>query len=170
METTIATIQSEYYDSIGGKTKNPFQKNMQKFACAATICHQIPVTKLLEETIYRSDAYNLYFRYSQFKTFAHPTVYWDIVHRIISVTQEMMPSMCITVHVDLQGFTASAAQRYACLIPMLNTICAKQNTQFTAAIQTIYLYNVPKSMDAIRLILTPFLAKEILSRLVVIDQ
>ena len=61
------------------------------------------------------------------------------------------------VHIVLEGFTISAAERYKSVIQHFCNKCMTSQTRYSQYISGMYLYYTPSMMDSISALLKPFI-------------
>lgn len=138
-----------------------------KFANAETVCAQLPLDALCERTFWIIPrTKKIFFEYPFLKLYAHPGNFADIACRVLEQC-----SYCksngggFSVHVNLDGFTVSAAERYSGLVSMFCRICEVRNTGYTEHITEMHLYNASAMVDNICRILMPLVPAEIKPKL-----
>jgi len=161
----IKELQSQYYSA---NKKNTFFKNTQKLNCATTICDNIPFEELIARTIYIiPDTNKVYLDYTIFKMFANPQNFSTINDYIIRLFNNRIEEYDgFQIHINLDSFTISALERYKVLIKQFCEKCLASNTRYSIKMDKIYIYNVPKSFDAIVGTLKPFIDPLVYSKLV----
>jgi hypothetical protein len=168
MDTTldkIRDLQNQYYSS---NKKNFFFKNTQKLNCATAICDNIPIEDLISKTIYViPDTNKVYLDYTIFKMFANPNNFNTIVEYIIKLFNDRINHYDdFQLHINLDSFTISALERYKVLIKQFCEKCLASNTRYSVKMDKVYIYNVPKSFDAIVTTLKPFIDPLVYGKLV----
>ena len=77
----IVNAQNQYYET---HKKNTFFKKSQKFDCAESVCSQIPLEHLINQTCWIVPNENkVVFDYRPFKMYANPSNYIIIVDNIV---------------------------------------------------------------------------------------
>ena len=162
-------MKSDFYEV---ERKPLFFKNAQKFKCADQITQQIPLEELLKSTVYCLSTPNLvYIDYPLFKLFANTDNSTEIVNYIINILVS-----CINeygqyeIHINLKGFTISAAERYrpgiqhfcnqCCRIAShkdVSVIDPNIVTPFTSKLNKMYIYHTPSVMEHITRMFSPFM-------------
>ena len=139
----LANAQDEYYKNT---TKNVFLKKQQKFDCAVAVTQQFDVTKLIENSVFViPDSNCIYMDYPVFKMYAHPDNYSLIVDRFICIINGLIAQYgSFKMHLNMNSFTVSAAERYLPLIKLFCTECAK-DTSFSRAekMEQLFTYYTP---------------------------
>lgn len=161
----ITRLQNVFYSN---NNKNTFFKTKQKEECAKNICNNLDINQLLENTIFIIQNTNsIYINYQVVKTFAEETNYCLIIDHLINIIQ-----YCINiygsfeVHVNLNTFTISAAQRYQKFIYMYSQRCMSNDTEFSKKLNKTSLYYVPSVMDNINKLLYPLFDRDVASKIV----
>lgn len=152
----LVELQNTYYSN---NKKNIIFKEKQKQDCASSITQQLSLNELLDRSVFiLPNSYKIYFDYNIFKTFAEPSVYNDILNHIMGLTVYCIKTYnTYEVHMDLNSFTVSAAQRHKTFIQLYNACCLKGDIQFSTILSSMHLYNVPSIIDSIATILNPFI-------------
>ena len=135
----IEKYKEEYYSQ---KKKNNLFKNTQKVELAKHICSQNEIINLMGKTIYSSCYSNqVFIDYHMFKLYANPDNFEMIKNYAVTVFQKVRFIFNeIEIHIDLKGFTVSAAERYRKFIQLICADCLNKNDDF---INKIYIYNPP---------------------------
>ena len=118
----VNELKNTYYSDNG---KNVLFKNKQKFECANNIINSIGIDDLIRKTIYIiQDTNNVYIDYTLFKLFATPEQYNRIVDYAISAINFSINKYgSYEVHINLDTFTVSAAERYKHIIIIFLNSC-----------------------------------------------
>lgn len=166
----IQDMQSRFYVDQGGK--NIIFKQSQKFQCAQTVCSRIPLDSLMAQTFrVDPDRNHVYFEYPFFKLYAHPANFAHIVARVIDLC--LACKQCygtFSLHINFDGFTISAAERYKPIVAMFSRVCELRDTGFTPTIESLTLYNVSSAMDHISAVLLPLIPPEMKSKIRVVTK
>ena len=145
----LRRAQEEYYTH---SKKNFFVKKQQKFDCAAAITQQFDVNMLVERCVLVIPETNCIFMdYTVFKMFAHPENYLLIAHRFVNMINGLIVKYgSFVMHLNLQSFTVSAAERYMPLIKLFCAECAK-DTSFSRAnkMEQLYTYHTPSAISSV---------------------
>ena len=158
-EDTIANqindLKAKYYNKNG--TSILF-KNTQKRDCAVDIVNNIPINRLLKETIYIVENTNhIYIKYEILKSFAAPAVYSIIINHISNLVE-----LCIENHgsfqlyINMNTFTITAANRYKELIQMFCEKALQSDSIYHTKLQAIYLYKYPAIIPVLRQLFSAF--------------
>ena len=159
----IEQVRDDYY---ADHVKNTFFKKQQKFDCAKLVTSHIPLELLLNQScrILPSTA-KIYIDYPFIKTFASPEVFEAIADHVFRVFLQAMTEFgTINVHLNLEGFTVSAAERYKQIVISFCDKCLIGNTGFSTVIECFMIYNIPSSIDHIKQIFMPFMLEAVKKR------
>lgn len=148
--------QQEYYQSQG---KNMFFKKSQKQDCAKGVSQAFPLEDMIRRTIFILPNKNkLVFDYTVFKLFATNENCDVIIQWIIDSYDQLLSQYAnFEVHIILDGFTISAAERYKSIIQNFCNKCMTSETRYTQFITGMYLYYTPSMMESISTLLKPFI-------------
>jgi hypothetical protein len=162
LEDQISRIQTQYYQQNG---KSFFVQSKQKLDCAEIILQNIPLEELMSKMI-RIEENRVFFNYVFFKTFAHPTVYETIVNAIFSnICDAVNKYGSFEIHINMQSFTATAAQRYKDIIKLFCFRCLHRDAAIAGYLKMMYVYNSPKMIETIAHIFSGFVDDQILSKI-----
>ena len=145
-------MKNEYYTN---ESKNTFFKNAQKEKCALSISKQIDFSELLQNMAYTIPGTNkIYIDYPIFKSFANETNYGNIINYIIEQFVICIQRYNIyELHLNLKGFTISAAERYKSAIQLFCNQCCTTSSDgtngFSQHLNNIYIYHTPSMMETI---------------------
>jgi hypothetical protein len=130
-------------------------KNASKLECSQFIWENINSREeLIRLTIFYDDN-NIYINYPIFKLFAIPDIYEIIVNYIIDIIVELInKNGNYNIHINIDGFTISAAERYRGIVGIMFERVFK--TQYVNYLQKIYLYNPPSVIDFLKNIFQGF--------------
>jgi hypothetical protein len=147
-------MKTEFYVKEG--SKNVLFKKSQKLKCAETISNQIDLNTLLSHSAYFLPNQNkIYFDYTVFKLYANDSNYVQIIQYFIQLVDAYIDSRGepFELHLNLNGFTISAAERYKeavqlfCESMMYFNQC--KNRQLVDHLSKLYIYYTPAVMDTI---------------------
>jgi hypothetical protein len=160
----ITALQNDYYSK---NKKNSLFKTKQKEDCAIMVSNKLSLEELLNNTFFIIPNTNkIFINYLVFKTFVEPSIYNETINWILSLT-----NFCISnystyeVHINLDSFTISAAQRYKNIIQLYTEQCLQSNTQYSTILKNMYIYNTPNCIESIISMLTPIIDNEIKSKI-----
>jgi hypothetical protein len=155
MESSIhQTVQSIRSNT---PTSNSFFKNKQKLDLAEKVQSQIDISTLIQKTIYVIPGTNrIYMDYPLFKLYGGPSVYNAIIEHIVNTFRQTIDLYgSFEAHLNMQGFTISAAQRYRDLIYAFCNECLQTKPQFSQKLIKMHIYNTPQMIDNITTMFGP---------------
>jgi len=166
----MSKFKEDYYSQ---NTKNTFFKKNQKIDLAKQVSLSFDINMLLQKTGYIiPGTQHIYFDYTVFKSFANEDNYNLIVTYILNLFQT-----CITnhgeyiVHVNLDTFTVSAAERYKNLITLFNECCLSNKTiEYSKLLKFWKIYYTPSVIDMITKILKTVLEPEIIQKIIFVSK
>ena len=166
----MSKFKEDYYSQ---NAKNTFFKKNQKFDLAKQLSLSFDINMLLQKTGYIIPGTpHIYFDYTVFKSFANEDNYNLIVTYILNLFQT-----CITnhgeyiVHVNLDTFTVSAAERYKKLITLFNECCmSNKSIEYSKMLKFWKIYYTPSVIDMITKILKTVLEPEIIQKIIFISK
>jgi hypothetical protein len=149
-------MKVKYYSNHGSNAT--FFKNTHKLACAKEITSQIPLETLLEQTIViRPDTNQIHVKYELLKRFACPSVYAAIIDYISNLVHISITDYdSFEMHIDLNTFTVTAANRYNDLIRMFCEKALQKNSAYQIKLNHIYLYNYPSIISILTTLFAGF--------------
>ena len=147
-------MKADYYTE---SKPNMFFKNTQKMQCAETISKNIELATLLGKTAYILPNNNkniIYIEYPLFKLFANPENYRAIVDHLINLILIFIANkVTYEMHINLKGFTISAAERYKQVIQLFCNECCNlastSNISFVEDLTVLKIYHTPSVMETI---------------------
>ena len=171
MHALLNKIQTDFYINEGGK--NTFFKNAQKQKCSEIVNSQINIYDLLLSTVYIiPDTNKIYLDYPRFKLFANNTNSGEIIDYIIELLNR-----CTTqygpyeMHINLKGFSISAAERYKSHIQLFCGKCYNnRDTRFAQLLSNLYIYYTPSVIETITQLFRPFIDQEIPKKLIFLSK
>jgi len=164
----INDMKATYYNNHGSKPL--FFKNSHKLACAKEITSQIPLETLLEQTIViRPDTNQIHVRYELLKRFACPSVYAAIIDYISNLLHISIANYdSFEMHIDLNTFTVTAANRYNDLIRMFCEKALQKNSAYQIKLKHIYLYNYPSIISILTTLFAGFVDENARGKVVLV--
>lgn len=174
LQQLLNKIKTDFYTQEGGK--NTFFKNLQKQKCSEIITSKININELLKNTIYIIPNTNkVYLDYPLFKHFANNSNCNEIIDYLISLLNH-----CTFIygqyemHINLKGFSISAAERYKSSIQLFCSKCCMQNIKngnnFSKLLINMYIYNTPSIIENITLLFSSFMDPAIPEKLILITK
>lgn len=146
MEERIQEIQSQFYSNSG---KNMFFKRSQKLQCAQAVAAELTPQILLERTFQHIPNTNrIFVNYPMFKTFMCPETYKLSIDYILGIGQMIVQNYgTLEVHIDVQSFTPTAAERYKDFVLQICKECELRQTNFSGYLTKMNIYNCPALAD-----------------------
>jgi hypothetical protein len=161
----IEQIQNEFYSENGGK-KSFFFKNKQKNDIANKICKSFNIDELLSESIYIiPEKQCIYLNYELVKTFLTEEMLNQLIDHLVKLYDiSLRDYKDLKLHINLNGFTISASERYKSLIITIiqkfEEISLKSDVIYSKYIQSIFFYNTPSFINNFILIFKPFTSNQ----------
>ena len=166
-------IKTDFYSS---ESKHTFFKNAQKQKIAEKVATTVNLMDLLQNTVYIIPNTNkIYIDYPVFKLFATNDNSDEIINYIISIL-----SHCIYIygqyemHINLKGFSISAAQRYKNGIQLFCNKCynitSQSDVKFANQLIKMYIYNTPSIIENITSMFSAFIDPTIPQKLCFISK
>lgn len=158
---TAIQIKEKFYEDT--RKNQLLNKNKQKFQCGEAIQQQISFESLMQKTFWIVPTTNkVYFDYTIFKLYAIPENYNTIVDRVLTFCAQCANEFhYFEVHVNIDTFTVSAAQRYKDIIILFCRECLMRDTRFIERLSGMYIYNTPNMIEHISAILMPLIPPEV---------
>jgi hypothetical protein len=152
----LLNLRNQFYEV---NSKNLFFKKKQKEECAKMICAKYDVNTLFANTVYQiGDTNKVFIDYTIFKLFINPDNYYSFIYFIFSLLTKVLEKYeKHEVHINLDSFTVTAAERYKDIIKLYCDESEKNNTGFIQTLDFMKLYNVPTSLEMITKIIKPIL-------------
>ena len=165
----IKALQEQFYEK--NDKKRIFKKN-QKYECATSIQQSIPVSTMLEHSIYILPNTNkIIFNYTIFKTFMNPDVFQPFVVRAFNLCNETITNNgTFCVHLNIQGSTISGFQRFKPIIELFLKKVDELNFDYKQYLEHASFYYPPSIMTNLLSLLYPMLEKEVMAKLIVINK
>lgn len=162
----LENFKKQYYSE---NTKNTFFKKQQKMDFAQNVKQQFPLEELIAKTMYILPNTNMiYIDYPVFKMYGHPDVYNSVIDYIqVLIDNCLQKYGSYSVHVNLNSFTISAAERYRAIVDLFYAKTVDKYTLYFNTIEHITIYYTPNSISEIIKI---FLPNEILPKLKLINK
>jgi hypothetical protein len=138
---------TQYYYSTNQKSS--YQKKIQKLDCSKFIWNNIkPNAYLIDATIF-IDENRIYINYPLFKLYANQEIYDIIIHHIMeSIFKIITEYTNYEVHINIDGFTISAGERYKEFINMIFSKVFGSNYAFH--LYKMYIYNPPSVIEYLK--------------------
>jgi hypothetical protein len=169
MSNTIGSIQAieQFKDQyIGAQGKNTFFKKNQKLDSAKAVCEKFDLSDMIKQTVYIIPNTNrIIINYTVFKLYAYPEIYDTLVTYLIFMYETVLQNyQSFELHIILDTFTISAAERYKGVIKL---VCDKCNvpTNYSLLLSQMYIYYTPSMIDSITTLLKPFMDDSLTSKI-----
>ena len=172
----LQQIKDDFYASTPKRVF--FGKTSQKMECAHNIAARFSLQELLRATVFPIPHTNkLYFDYTLFKMYATPDHYEPIV---VYMTNEINALIDVhahfELHVNLQTFSVSAAERYREAIQMFGSLThtSAGGECMRSCLHKLYIYHTPCVMHSIAHVLAGVLSRffndDIRHKVVMVDK
>jgi hypothetical protein len=164
---SIIEFITQHRESMLQETgKNSFFKNAQKKQMAKSVCQNLSANDLqqvISMTIYRLPQTNrIYIDYPTFKLYANDDVYEMVVLHLLRIYDDCIHDFgSYFLHINLSGFTVSAADRYKNGVMIFSERCLKSDTKYTFLLEKMQILNTPNSFESIIQFLKVFIPKEV---------
>ena len=163
LEEKLFQFREKYYKE---NKKATIFKNSQKLACAEEITKSFSVDELLNTSIY-ANQYKIMVDYPLIKTFINPTIYTNILQHVEYLTQNILLQYShFEIHLNIQSFTMTAAQRYNELIKDFCNIYL--NSQYEEKLKHIYIMNPPNIITILQTMFHPFISESAKDKVVIL--
>lgn len=163
----IEIFKQQYYTE---NPKNTFFKKSQKMDCAQKICEQYSMDDLLNQTAHVIPASGeIFLSYPMFKQYANENNYNIIIEYVFKIINQCIRETGkYVVHVDLNGFTVSAVERYKNIIELFNNYCIQtSDIRYIDYCEKWFIYNPPNVIDMISKLIVPMIHPDILKTLTI---
>lgn len=156
--------KEEYYQK---ENKNMFFKKVQKLDCAKKISETFSLEDMLNATVYIVPNKNkIVINYPIFKLYANNDVYNIVIQKVITLYDIILTTYTtFEVHISLDTFTITAAERYKSIIQMFSDKCMNSQTNYTKHLQGMYIYYTPSMIESIATLLKPFIDPSLSQRI-----
>lgn len=138
-------------------------KSTNKLNCAKMVSANIDIQELIKHTIFIIPNTNkIYVDYVLFKSYAHDQIYDILIQYVIHLFNICIESHnSFEIHIDLNTFSISAAQRYKQAIQKFCSECLSNHADMMSYLNTFRIYNTPSMIDSISAIFRPFISDHI---------
>ena len=173
---TLQKIKDEYYSATPKRLF--FGKTSQKAECAHNIAMHFSIEELMRATVFPIPHTNkLYFDYTLFKMYATPVHYEPIVGYMTHEINSLIDAHTqFELHVNLQTFSVSAAERYRDAIQLFgaSTHASCGGECMRSCLHKLYIYHTPCVMRSISHVLSGILSRffndDIRHKVVMVDK
>jgi len=172
-ENNLLKMVEEYQTTFYSQSrKNIFFKNKQKMECATQISQEFDINSLIEKTVYLIPNSNrVYFDYTLFKMYGNPENYMLVINYILTALTHCIDKYeKYELHVNLNSFTITAAERYRSVIELFCNECLKKQTRYAGQLIKMYIYNSPNVMEHVTRILGNLIDPLIRERMVIYNK
>ena len=166
---SLVGLMEQYKDEyLQSKGKNTFFKKNQKIDCAKEISQTFSLEDMIQQTVFNIPNTNkIVFDYNVYKLYAHPGNFETIVEGVIRLYDNVLLTYSsFEMHVLLNSFSISAAERYKHAIQLFCNKSINSDTQYSELITNIYIYHTPVMIESISTLLKPFIDKRITNKVV----
>jgi len=148
--------KEDYYQT---ENKNMFFKKSQKMNCAKKVSETFPIEEMINTTVYILPNTNkIIFNYPIFKLYATEELYIIFIQKVINLYDILLEIYStFEVHVILDTFTITAAERYKNIINLFCKKCMNSEKNYTKFLQGMYIYYTPSMIESISTFLKPFI-------------
>ena len=155
--------RENYYES---EKRNFFFKKSQKIDCAKKMTNAFPIEDMINTTVYIiPDTNKIIFNYTIFKLYANDDIYNLIIQKVLDLYDIILTkNPDFEIHVILDTFTITAAERYKNVIKMFCEKCMNSKMNYTDCLRCMYIYYCPSMIESIAILLKPFIDPKIISR------
>jgi len=149
-----------------------FFKNTNKINCAKMVSANVDIQELIKHTAFIIPNTNkIYVDYILFKSYAHDEVYDALIQYVIQLFIFCIESHnSFEIHIDLNTFSISAAQRYKPMIQKFCNECLSNSITMMAYLTTFRIYNTPSMIDSISLVFRPFISDHVKNKVEFINR
>tara|TARA_B100001093_G_scaffold519213_1_gene607182 strand:- start:1066 stop:1647 length:582 start_codon:yes stop_codon:yes gene_type:complete len=158
----ISNFEEKYYQD---NNKNTFFKKSQKMDLAKQVSNNFDINILLKNLCYRNKTTNqVVIDYNILKLFANEENFELILKYILNeFTNTINTFGNFEVHMNLNSFTISAAERYKKLVELFCKLCLnnKETYDYSKKCSRFYIYNVSNTFEQIVNLFKPFVSPDI---------
>jgi hypothetical protein len=175
LQEQIEKFKNDYYSNNGGKksSMNFTGKSRQKTDIAQKVSEQFSINQLLERTIYKLPGKNhIFIDYLIFKQYANEFNYEDIISYMLHIYDDCIETHgTFIVHVNLDSFSTTAAERYKNIIERFNSrFMQDEDTIYMRRMENMYIYYPPSMLQMIYTMLKPIMNPEVYTKTIVIPK
>lgn len=158
----ISNFEEKYYQD---NSKNTFFKKNQKMDLAKQVSNNFDINILLKNLCYSKKTTNqVVIDYNILKLFANEENFELILKYILNeFTNTINTFGNFEVHMNLNSFTISAAERYKKLVELFCKLCLnnKETYDYSKKCSRFYIYNVSNTFEQIVNLFKPFVSPDI---------
>jgi hypothetical protein len=165
LEHKISSVQDQYYET---HSKAMFFKQNQKMECAAAVSQNISLDELFQKTIIAIPSTNsIYFDYLIFKTYANTLIYDQMVDYIMKLFDQVIRDYgSFQLHINLQSFTMTAAQRYKDIARIFCGRCLAKDSSYSRHVVGLHIYHCPRMIDSLSNLFSTFVDENVRAKVV----
>lgn len=170
LEQQMNALKDSFYSS---EKKNAVFKKNQKEMCARSVSEQICVDDAIKTSFFTVARGDFYLNYPLMKLYLNDTNFERITDRLIEAILDTIAdngNNQIRIHVNLNGFTVSAAERYKHVLQYFSNACNDRQIVITPFVEHVFIYYTPVVMASIIDILKFCIEPEIQERFVLISK
>ena len=145
----IENFQSQYYEK---NTKNNFFKKNQKIELAKEVSERFSLDEMINVTCYNiTNTNKVIIDYNVLKLYANPDNYEKIINHIVGVfTTTIKNYGKFEVHMNINSFTITAAERYKKMVELFCEMCMKTpDTSYSDSTNKFVIYYCSNNMNQI---------------------
>jgi hypothetical protein len=161
MSDKIQNIKDNFLKNAASNLS--FFKNTNKLNCAKEVSSNIDIQELIKHTAFIIPNTNrVYFDYMFFKSYAHDQIYDVLINYVLHLFYACAEAHnSFEIHIDLNTFSISAAQRYKPAIQKFCNECLSNHANTMSRLTVFRIYNTPSMIDSISAIFRPFISDQI---------
>lgn len=167
----ISNFEEKYYQD---NNKNTFFKKSQKMDLAKQVSNKFDINVLLQNLCYSKKSTNqVVIDYNILKLFANDENFKTIIIHILNVFTDTINTFGnFEVHMNLNTFTISAAERYKKLVELFCKLCLnnKETYDYAKICNKFYIYNVSNTFEQIVNLFKPFVSPDIKEKVSVLKK
>lgn len=169
LDNKIMELQNHYYHN--NQKSRLWGANSQKLDCASLVSHTLNRIELFRQSIYIvSNTNHIFIDYPKFKTYGCPEIYDECICYFLDLIRVCLEHyQTYEIHVNMQSFTPTAAQRYKELIYLFIQKCLVQSSGISQKVSVIYLYQSPKLIDTVLKLFSGLVADDIRQKIVIVE-
>lgn len=140
----IQDIQKLVEDYTLTHRQTIFSKSQRKIEQPEYVWNNIEGQRTLTQSTFFIDREKLYIDYPLFKLYLHKEIYNDLIQYIEKLIMQIIHSYhTFEIHLNIKGFTISAAKRYYTFIQLFFERFFNETTGIGAYMNLMYIYNRP---------------------------
>ena len=163
----INAAKSDYYKS---NQKNTLFKNNQKFNCASDIMSGLDENEVFA-SIFPTNDNKLMFKYTVFKTVAHPNIYERMGEYMFKTAKTLIQQYGkYDIVVDCTGITVSGIERYKDFVSTVSQQGLRRGENLLQKVNNINIYNPPSFVNYGIQIIVPLVDPALSQKLVIMPK